>query len=271
MEFTQHTPDPQYSSSASASSDLDLQDLEVELQDAREELAHFQAILQELPSIYENKFRQQLHSAAQNIRELLDERKRLQEQVSRALAKPSDPQQLAVPVDKPVKPLPRRSVEGSLPFLSVFQLLSSLKTSLLDRPIISSFRFPLSWRRIFIFGSVILGFALVFQIFFYKTQRFSLPVVMQKSTKPFVASKVSSSLNLMVRGGQSWVLIESLSGLVLMDAILSDGETRVFAIDSGLRIRSGRPDLLYLAIDSKPLKPLGKIDDIGWIEILPPT
>lgn len=56
--------------------DLVLPGLEAELSEARSELADYELLLQDLPAIYEDKFRQHLRSTAQNIRQLLDERDR---------------------------------------------------------------------------------------------------------------------------------------------------------------------------------------------------
>lgn len=273
MELTPHSPDPKLNLSGSTDPATDLRDLEVELDEARAELAQYQALLQELPSIYEDKFRQQVRSTAQNIRDLLDERKSLQEQVSRALAKPTEPQRLAAASeDQPVKPSPRRNGEVSLPsFLSVSKLLPSFRTPPLDRPISPSKHFPLSWGLAFVFGGVLVGTTFVAQSFFFKTQQQSSPVRIQKQEKPVVSPKAASSLKLVARGGKSWVLIESLGGRKLLDIILEDGEQRTVAIGSGLRIRSGRPDLLFLGIGPEPLKRLGGVSDIGWNEIRQPT
>ncbi len=61
-----------------------------------------------MPGIYEDKFRQKVRSAAEDIRQLLDERKSLQEQVSRGLLHPRGPEALPPAAEVPLTPVRRR-------------------------------------------------------------------------------------------------------------------------------------------------------------------
>ena len=71
-----------------------IEDLERQVAEAQAELEEYQGLLNELPGIYEEKFRQKLRNVAEELRHLLDERKALQEQVSRALVQSRAPEAL---------------------------------------------------------------------------------------------------------------------------------------------------------------------------------
>lgn len=71
-----------------------LEVLEAQVAEAQAELEEYQRLLNELPEIYEGKFRQKLRSVAQEIRQLLDERKALQQQVGHALVETKQPKLL---------------------------------------------------------------------------------------------------------------------------------------------------------------------------------
>ena len=60
--------------------------LERQLAESQAELDQYQGLLNELPGIYEDKFRQRVRTVAQDVRHLFDERNALQAQISRALA-----------------------------------------------------------------------------------------------------------------------------------------------------------------------------------------
>lgn len=244
-------------------------ELESELATAQSELAEYQSLLQDLPAIYEDKFRQHLRSTVQDIRQLLDERKVLREQVSTALANPPIPQRLAAAAeDVPSESYQGRSLEVfRQTFLSSLKLVPVLR-NFLARLVSSGNRFSRPSKIVLISGGVLVGSILISKAFFVGTQQ-SLPVGSQALRKS-LATPNSLALKLVARGGESWVSIENLSGRKLLDVILGDGETRLVDIGAGLRIRSGRPDLLYLGIGSSPLKQLGGISDLDWTEIRQP-
>ena len=76
-------------------------------------------------------------------------------------------------------------------------------------------------------------------------------------------------LILQARGGQVWVLVESLSGGKVYDAFLDKGESKVLPLGTGLRIRSGRADLLFVSIGSDSPRALGGVSDLDWVEFRP--
>jgi hypothetical protein len=76
-------------------------------------------------------------------------------------------------------------------------------------------------------------------------------------------------LRLQARGGESWVLVEDLRGGRVFDAILQPGEPKDLPLGSGLRLRSGRPDLLFVSKDGAAPKALGDVGDLDWVEFRP--
>ena len=70
--------------------------------EAQAELEKYQCLLNELPGIYEEKFRLKVLDAAEDVRHLLDERSALQEQVSRVLMQPRMPEALPPAAEVPL-------------------------------------------------------------------------------------------------------------------------------------------------------------------------
>jgi len=70
--------------------------------------------------------------------------------------------------------------------------------------------------------------------------------------------------------GTSWVEVQDLSTReVLFMGLLERGQERSIKVRQGLRLRSGRPDLLTLQIDAGPVQPYGSAMGIGWRRVLP--
>ena len=70
-------------------------------------------------------------------------------------------------------------------------------------------------------------------------------------------------------GGQSWLQVERRGGGIVYDAILESGQNKSLPLGSGLKIRSGRPDLLYVAVGMLPDVRLGAVNDLDWFEFRP--
>ena len=103
-----------------------IEELERQVAEAQVELEKYQCLLNELPGIYEEKFSQKVRSAAEDIRHLLDERRALQEQVSRDLMQPRVPEALPPAAEVPLAPVRRRWSYLRLPrFQSPFTATSS--------------------------------------------------------------------------------------------------------------------------------------------------
>ena len=92
----------------------------------------------------------------------------------------------------------------------------------------------------------------------------TVPLIRERSPLPTAAS-----LRLEARGGQSWVQVERLGGGIVYDVILESGQSKNLPLGSGLKIRSGRPDLLYVAVGMLPAVRLGAVNDLDWFEFRP--
>lgn len=248
-----------------------IEDLERQVTEAQAELEKYQGLLNELPGIYEDKFRQKVRSVAEDLRHLLDERKALQEQVSRALLQPRAPEAL-LPAAAVLPALAPRS--WSYVRFPRFQSPSSNAPSP-RRPLLSrlAFRFSIPNGRQ---RGVALGAGLVLALLVL-----GLPQLLSRRSGPAAGgppasaggqpSPVATSANLRLeaRGGESWVLVERVEGGTVYDTILEPGQSKVLPLGSGLKIRSGRPDLLYVGVGSQRSEPLGDVSDLDWSEFRP--
>ena len=240
------------------SSDL-FEGIQNELHAAQSELEEYRRLLDQLPGIYEDKFRHEVRAVANDIHYLLDERKALQEQLSRGLFRPRAPEALPPAAAVSVVPV-RRS--WSYLRLPRFQLPYNA---------IPSFGLPNRLQLGMIIGS---GVALVLLVLGLPSllNRRSLPlggtptVPLDSERSPLPTAAI---LRVKARGGQSWVLVERLGGGIVYDAILESGESKDLPLGSGLKIRSGRPDLLYVGVGITPAERLGAVDDLDWFEFRP--
>jgi hypothetical protein len=87
--------------------------------------------------------------------------------------------------------------------------------------------------------------------------------------RPRIPVSAAATLSLQARGGQSWVLVESLAGGKVYDAILDSGESKVLPLGAGLRVRSGRADLLFVTLGSDSPRALGGVSNLDWVEFRP--
>ena len=236
-----------------------IEELERQVAEAQAELEKYQCLLNELPGIYEEKFRQKVRSVAEDIRHLLDERKALQEQVSRVPMQPLVPEALPPAAEVPLAPVRRRWTYLRLPrFQSPYTATPS-------------FGLPNGLKLGVLVGA---GVALVLLVL-------GLPCLLNRRSLPLGGAPTVSngrkpsplpaaaSLRLEARGGQSWVLVERLGGGKVVDAILEPGQGKNLLLGSGLKIRSGRPDLLYVGVGMLPAERLGALNDLDWFEFRP--
>ena len=236
-------------------------ELESQVATAQAELEEYQRLLNDLPGIYEDKFRQKVRSVAQELRHLLDERKALQRQVSQALSQaPEAPSLPPAPELEERTAPPKRWADVRLPR---FSPPSTVLPS-----------FPPPRRRMLLFGlGGGLALSLVLVGLLTLVSRRTTPASNKPAAPVALPSKPSSTgrLKLQASGGQSWVLVEDLKGGKVFDAILEPGQSQVLPIGAGLRLRSGRPDLLLVGVGQQPPKPLGGVGDLDWVEVLPPS
>ena len=240
--------------------------------ESQAELEHYQGLLNELPGIYEDKFRQKLRTVAQDVRHLLDERNALQAQVSRALAQAQERQALPPAQEAEVaQPAEARSEVGSLRFRTPSTVVESVQGPRISWP---SLPFPLPSGRLWVLslaGGFGIALLLIFGLQFLANRRTASRVgTVAPIERSRIPSSAAATLSLEARGGQSWVLVERLlGGEIVYDVILESGQSKNLPLGSGLKIRSGRPDLLYVAVGMLPAVRLGAVNDLDWFEFRP--
>ena len=257
-------------SSQSASPEA-IEDLERILAESQAELEHFHCLLNELPCIYEDKFRQKVRTVAQDLRNLFDERNALQAQVSLALAQAQERQALSPALAAElVTPAEGRPEVGLSRFripLPVVESVQALRLSWL------SLRCHIPRGRLWAWslaGGFGIALLLIFGRQFLGNQRTaSRDGIVATIERSRIPRSAATMLILQARGGQVWVLVESLSGGKVYDAFLDKGESKVLPLGTGLRIRSGRADLLFVSIGSDSPRALGGVSDLDWVEFRP--
>jgi hypothetical protein len=86
------------------------------------------------------------------------------------------------------------------------------------------------------------------------------------------AVPVSSSILQVQARDSSWVEVQDLrTQEVLFIGVLEAGQSRTIRLRQGLRLRSGRPDLLTLRIDDGPAEPFGQSQGHDWRAVMPPA
>lgn len=259
------THDPAVSSGAEsfsgASQEFQACSLEQQVAEAQAELEEYQRLLNELPGIYEGKFRQKVRAVVQEIRELLDERKALQEQVAHVLAQP--------PVLEALPPSPTSS---ALP-VPASKIWLGVRLPRVGLPKLKVPAFSILSRRRWLWagaaGLVLLSVVAVGarRVAQQGSQTGGARGTVLPQRQPAPGALVP--LHLEARGGESWVLVEDLRGRQVFDAILQPGVRQGLSLGSGLRLRSGRPDLLFVAVGDQVPRPLGGVSDLQWVVVRP--
>ena len=212
-------------------------DLTTQLEQARNELAELERAVETLPDIFETKFCAAVKTVMDTNRALAHEQRQLNEALRTALP--------------PASPLRLPAVK--------------LKLS------------PLDWHRdrrasLVVGVSLTLGLAIAGVL----AQRPRLPWQQNQASrpnpKPVQAAALRTDSVLQLRAtGSSWVEVQDLqTGEVLLIGVLEAGDARTIRLRQGLRMRSGRPDLLNLQIDDGPPRAFGDINGLGWQTVLPP-
>ena len=303
--------------------------LEEELEAARRKRDSYQALLKDLPEVFEGKFRERVRPLQQRNEELLQEGLALREQIRRALPEPAaasslppaggsqpqtggsqpatsvgppafDPSADAPSLDPPVDPtavdLPwipppsldtapaaqrrdaaagprsahRRipSADSTAPAASPARRLEDLRHSLAAA--LGSFPIKGAGLRPATLGAglglallgVILGLLLPRQI-----PRSPVPAPSSatagdgSAARPPAMAGAAGTLTLRSTG-PSWVEVQNGAGDSLYAGVL-EGQ-RSFSLSAGLRIRSGRADLIRLRMGPDPERNLGPVEMIEW-------
>ncbi|MCP9928316.1 DUF4115 domain-containing protein [Cyanobium sp. CH-040] len=255
-------------------------ELEQELTRVKAELEEYQGLIEELPSIYEGKFRHQLHDVAQDIRRLLDEQQALQDQIRHALAAASQPAALpaAVAVAKPPEP-PSALAPSHGWWLQLLAGLRGRGSAAAVEPSASSRTRLLLTAAI----TTLAVAALVAGLGLWRRSRgpqLATPAAPQAAAPtpgPASAPKPASQPDpdqepqLRLRfNGECWIEVQTLTGETVLVNTFQDGETRSLPIGEGLRLLAGRPDLLEVSVGEGEFRSVGPIDRIDWVVIRAP-
>lgn len=244
-------------------------ELEAELASLRNELEEYQRLIEELPEIYETKFSHKLRDVAQDIRRLMEERHVLQQQINRALTAPG-----ALPLLQPPPPPPPATAPPAAPrfpvvwkqgLLGITQGWTSASRWLRRKP---------RWVLALLAGSVAFALATMLGPRWRPapSARPAPPATPSSPAAPSAPALVRSDLELRLRAsGEAWLEVQTLAGEVLYVNTLQQGEGTTIRLRNGLRIRSGRPDLLEVAVGDQPFQPLGPVYDLNWRTVRPPV
>lgn len=281
-----HSPQPE-SSPGPPNEQPSVEDLEQELARVKAELEEYQGLIDELPSIYEGKFRHQLHDVAQDIRRLLDEQQALQDQIGHALAAAQQPQALSAAAasapaavdqspEMPSTPAPPSG--RGLDRLAVFRGCGSVDASEPSAP---------SRTRLVLTAAIttLAVAALVAGLGLWRRSRVpqlatpaaSSAVPQAAAPTPAGAPKPQSQPDpdqepqLRLRfNGECWIEVQTLDGETVLVNTFQDGDTRSLPIGEGLRVLAGRPDLLEVSVGAAEFRTAGPIDRIDWVVIRAP-
>ena len=202
-----------------------------QLAEARAELSALEQAVDELPQIFEAKFRQGLAAVVQTNRQLAAQ----QVQLRRACAEALPPARSVARWVLPpwcIAVVPRQVMVGVAVGAVVLLAIGWGATVLME----------------------------------HKPSRSRGPAPRSAQSIP-----VSDSQLILRASGTSWVEVQDLvSHETLLIGNLDAGEQRTVRMRRGLRIRSGRPDLLRVAIDGGPPAALGDIHGLGWRTVMPP-
>lgn len=241
---------------------MSIAELEQQVAHAQAELEEYQSILNDLPVIYEGKFRQKLHIVAQDIRQLLDERKALRDLVAKALVQARD---------HSLSPASEEVCMAASASIAVHKKWADLRVSRFQAVAFPFAGFKAKRSPLLFIG---IGSAFLVAIVIVGLQvRGNRQIAL--SPKPVVSAKQpnvlisKAKLKLQANGGKSWVLVEDFNGGTILDVILEPGQSKLLPIKNGLRVRSGRPDLLMIEVDQAPSRPLGKVADMDWFYYRP--
>ena len=212
--------------------------LQEELRAAQQELMQLERLVEELPRIFEDKFRQQTATVVEGNRQLRNQRDLLQQQLSQTLLASAPPA-----VTPPTPSRPRLALPP------------------LNRPS----RRRLGLAVLVCGGSGLLGWGLVAGL-----GRGSPAMQSPARETPARESPVSESTVTLRSLGSSWVEVQDLvtRQTVWVD-VLEPGTAQPIRMRRGLRIRSGRPDLLSVQIDNHQPVPFGSLNGVDWRTLRP--
>jgi hypothetical protein len=250
-----------------------------ELEATRRQIEAYQALLQEVPTVFERKFRERMQAVLERNREIAAESQLLREQLSGALPPAlGDSGEAAQISANRLESIPTKSADPA-PLEPKAARASAIAADAAEHAPGSPgserrrqrlrLRSPLPWPRTLLWGAA--GIAV------FGVSLLSLgPLVRQLPQAQFFKMLMPAPADrnalgpeeLQIISNGSWVEVEDASGNSLYAGIL-EGERR-FTIGPGLRLNAGRPDLVRYRIGQRPIAPLGAIEDVGWRRLASP-
>jgi len=280
--------------------------LEEELEAARRKRDSYQALLKDLPEVFEGKFRERIRPVQQRNDHLREEGMALREQIRRALppagvprspmlppaaetAAPAqggmDPEEVLEASEKPEKPQkleklekPQKPQKPQKPA----EAAEAAEAAGLRR-LTEGLRSTGVTGALALAAGLTLGLGgLLLATHPWRSGEGSQPSAPTRTTDsaqvprskadpapPNVAIPAElPSINLRTTG-PSWLEVRSSEGVLLFSGELNG--TRSFPLRSGLMIRSGRADLVQLRVNGQPERQLGPIELLDWTTFSPDT
>jgi hypothetical protein len=253
--------------------------LEEELEAARRKRDSYQALLKDLPEVFEGKFRERIRPVQQRNEQLLEEGMALREQIRRALPQAGVAGSASLPpaaatgtsADRELDPQEVREDAGKRPEAAgVRRAAEGLRSAGVAGALAAGLALGLG------------GLLLATQP--WRSREGSRPApqprapdmakpsaqVTRSNASPAAQSGATPagvpSISLRTTG-TSWLEVRSTEGVLLFSGELNG--QRSFPLRSGLMIRSGRADLVQLRVNGQPERKLGSIDWIGWTTFKP--
>lgn len=122
------------------------------------------------------------------------------------------------------------------------------------------------WEKRFAPWALVAVAALVFGLWLTRVrQRRAEPAPVAALSAPAVDTSTAAAVLVLRAQGTSWVEVQDLgSREVLFIGELKRGEQRSVRFRQGLRLRSGRPDLLTVQLDGQPPQPFDQNQGLDW-------
>ena len=249
-----------------------------ELEAARHKRDRYQALLKDLPEVFEGKFRERIRPVQQRNEQLLDKGLALREQIRRAL--PQAPSAGALP-PAPIAAAPLSAADPSesgsetpTP-ASRAALLRRWRTTWLGEGagsgLAGAIRIPGGSSRaaFLVAGLALAGLAIGALLPRSNPPRPTTPTLPSPAPAPQATSQPSASSSgslLLSSKGPSWVEVQTAAGESLYAGLLEGQQT--FPLKEDLRIRSGRADLIRMQVGDAAERSLGAVDMIEW-QVIP--
>jgi hypothetical protein len=263
------------------------QDLEV----TRRQKSELEAMVSELPEIFERKFKERCAPILERQRLLIEENQWLRQTLQHVLpgfnpqqralmpgpgttpapAPPPapSPEAAAKPADAPAKPRTSPGTRRSL--------------SWPKRPLTGGRALPHTQRQLLLVGGLVGLLSLGGTLGYQQLQRASSASpadtaagATQKqgasspgaaAASPATAKALGANEVALVSNQENWVEVRNGAGTYLFVGLLK-GEKR-FALNKGLQVFAGRPDLLTIQQGKGPARQLGQVSDVTWVTIQP--